>query len=220
MLGNMVFIDVVMCKDVQVEAEVKLEVEAKFCGPRPVIPIGPDEIDCPPFPNFPQQCPTLFPEENCLCQGAADFSGTATITYIETLPTTDSTLTPTGQLDLTALICDQCTLAKSSLRVRFVDTPAPTPVGTPDDDLDQSFTFRATEFRQPVCTAVGTLIVSGEGIFTPDGGVEENATFSVTLINNTSLTLIITSPSATVTIPLTTVASDLDVEVGPCERIV
>lgn len=33
-LGNVVMLEVVMCKDVQVEAEVKVEIEAKFCGPR------------------------------------------------------------------------------------------------------------------------------------------------------------------------------------------
>ncbi|MCM3677334.1 FG-GAP-like repeat-containing protein [Peribacillus simplex] len=60
MLGNMVVLDVIMCKDVQVEAEVKLEVEAKFCGPRPIIPVQEEGFVCP-IPTFPQQCPTFFP---------------------------------------------------------------------------------------------------------------------------------------------------------------
>jgi hypothetical protein len=48
-------LELVVCKEVQVQAEVKLEVEAKFCQP------------CPPI-NFPQLC-DIFPIHNCDCQG-------------------------------------------------------------------------------------------------------------------------------------------------------
>jgi len=220
MLGNMVMLDVVMCKDVQVEAEVKLEVEAKFCGPRAIVPIPEEEVTCP-IPTFPPQCPTFFPPLNCECQGAAEFSGTATIVYTELGL---GELTPTGQLDLTALVCDNCTLAGSSLTARFVDTPAPTPIGTPDDDLDQSFTFRATEFNQPECLIPGTsLVATGTGIFTPAGGVAENATFTLTLVDvdpiGDTLLLTIVSASTTVAITLTdAVNTDLEVEVEECDR--
>ncbi|WP_404332385.1 hypothetical protein [Mesobacillus maritimus] len=218
MLGNMVMLDVVMCKDVQVEAEVKLEVEAKFCGPRAIVPIPEEEVTCP-IPTFPPQCPTFFPPLNCECQGAAEFSGTATIGYAE-IGLAPST--PTGQLDLTAIVCDQCTLAGSSLTATFVDTPAPTPIGTPDDDLDQSFTFTATEFEQPECIGDTTLTVEGTGTFTPAGGVPENATFALTLVDVSgadALTLVITAPSAIVTIPLTVAANaGLEVEVDDCDR--
>nr|WP_311282636.1 HYR domain-containing protein [Peribacillus simplex] len=59
-LGNVVMLEVVMCKDVQVEAEVKIEVEAKFCGPRQPIPIE-EQLTVCTFPTFPQQCPDIFP---------------------------------------------------------------------------------------------------------------------------------------------------------------
>jgi len=218
MLGNMVMIDVVMCKDVQVEAEVKLEVEAKFCGPREIVPIPEEEVNCP-IPTFPPQCPTFFPPLNCECQGAGEYSGTATISYTELgLPLA----TPTGQLDLTALVCDQCTLAGSNLTVTFIDTPAPTPIGTPDDDLDQSFTFTATEFEQPECVGTTTLNVAGTGTFTPAGGVAENATFTLSLVDTDAadtLTLTITSPSTIVIIPLSAVVNpNLEVEVEDCDR--
>jgi hypothetical protein len=55
-LGNMVILEVVMCKDVQVEADVKMEIEADFCGPRKLIPMEEKPIECT-FPTFPKQCP-------------------------------------------------------------------------------------------------------------------------------------------------------------------
>ncbi len=215
MLGNMVVIDVVMCKDVQVEAEVKLEVEAKFCGPRDIIPIPELEANCPPL-RFPQQCPAFFPTLNCECQGAAEFTGTATIAYTEG----GIAATPTGELDLTALVCDQCTLSSSSIQVSFVDTLGPTPIGTPDDDLDQSFIFTATDFRQPTCTNGTALTVTGTGTFTPSGGVTENATFTLALTDITA-TLTITTPTTTVVIALTEATNPgFSVDVEDCDRFV
>lgn len=219
MLGDMVVLDVTMCKDVQVEAEVKLEVEAKFCGPRPVIPIEEDGFICP-TPRFPQQCPTFFPTLNCDCQGSADFTGEATISVTEG---GIGGLT-TGQLDLTALVCDQCTLSGSRIQVTFLDTLGPTPIGTPDADIDQSFTFTATDFNQPVCDlAAGTLTVTGTGTITPAGGLPENAGFSLALTDSDpsgdTATLTITGSSTVVMIILTEGANPgLEVEVEDCDR--
>lgn len=219
MLGDMVVLDVTMCKDVQVEAEVKLEVEAKFCGPRPVIPIEEDGFICP-TPRFPQQCPTFFPTLNCDCQGSADFTGEATISVVEG---GIGGLT-TGQLDLTALVCDQCTLSGSRIQVTFLDTLGPTPIGTPDADIDQSFTFTATDFNQPVCDlAAGTLTVTGTGTITPAGGLPENAGFSLALTDSDpsgdTATLTITGSSTVVIIILTEGANPgLEVEIEDCDR--
>ncbi|MCM3166832.1 hypothetical protein [Peribacillus frigoritolerans] len=219
MLGDMVVLDVTMCKDVQVEAEVKLEVEAKFCGPRPVIPIEEDGFICP-TPRFPQQCPTFFPTLNCDCQGSADFTGEATISVTEGRI---GGLT-TGQLDLTALVCDQCTLSGSRIQVTFLDTLGPTPIGTPDADIDQSFTFTASDFNQPECDlARGTLRVTGTGTITPAGGLPENAGFTLILTDFDPLgdtaTLTINGSSTVVMISLTDGANPgLEVEVGDCER--
>lgn len=219
MFGNTIMVDVLMCKDIQVEAEVKLEVEAKFCGPRADIPIPEEEAVCP-VQTFPPQCPAFFPPLNCECQGAGNFEGTASITYAEMGGTA---ATATGQLDITALVCDQCNLASSNLSVSFVEIPGSgTP--TPEDDLDRSFTFTANDFEQPTCGA-DTLTVTGTGIFTPAGGAPENAVFTLTLTDNPTdpeldaLTLIITSPSAAITIPLTgTLNEGLEVEIEECER--
>ncbi|MEB2628191.1 hypothetical protein SOP94_06975 [Peribacillus frigoritolerans] len=227
MLGDMVVLDVTMCKDVQVEAEVKLEVEAKFCGPRPVIPIEEDGFVCP-TPRFPQQCPTFFPTLNCDCQGAADFSGEATITVTEGTLIPPLGGTTTGQLDLTALVCDQCTLSGSRIQVTFIDTLGPTPIGTPDADLDQSFTFTANDFNQPSCATnaagvVTGLTATGTGVITPAGGAPENATFTLVLTDGDPgadiAFLTINGSTTDVTISLTSAINlGLVVEVGDCDR--
>lgn len=55
-----------ICQDIQVETEVKLQVIAAFCNPRP------DDIQCPstlpavcPTPSFPEQCPNVYPRRTC-----------------------------------------------------------------------------------------------------------------------------------------------------------
>ena len=51
-------VSITLCLDVQVEADVKLEVEARFCKPREEN-INP--IDICPTEKFPPQCPEVFP---------------------------------------------------------------------------------------------------------------------------------------------------------------
>jgi hypothetical protein len=172
MLGNMLLLEVVVCKDVQVEAEVKLEVEAKFCGPRQVIPIEELAPQCDRFPLFPEQCPEFFPAENCLCRGSASLSDVRTITV-----TSGAGLAPvTGTLTLNTTICDNCTLSESDLTVRFQDIP-----GGEDPNVNQSFNFFATRFNQPTCTPAGTLTVTGVGTFTLAGQQPVNASFTLIL---------------------------------------
>ncbi|MBB5174863.1 hypothetical protein [Texcoconibacillus texcoconensis] len=52
-----------ICQSVQVEAEVKVEVEGKLCQPREDI-IMPIEKVCPEI-TFPPQCPEVFPQNKC-----------------------------------------------------------------------------------------------------------------------------------------------------------
>ncbi|MGE6716958.1 hypothetical protein ACQKGD_06210 [Peribacillus frigoritolerans] len=220
MLGDMVVLDVIMCKDVQVEAKVKLEVEAKFCGPRRIIPIPEDGFECP-IPPFPQQCPTFFPTENCLCQGSADFGGEATIDVFEG----NAGGRTTGRLDLTALVCDRCTLSGSRIQVTYIDTLGPTPTPTPSEsDLEQSFTFTANDFQQPENCADGTLTVRGTGVITPAGGLSENADFILILDDSDTpvlerARLEIDGATIFVRIDLNALANPaLEVEVEECER--
>lgn len=215
--GNVVVLDVVICPSVSVEAKVALEVEARFCGPRDILPIPePDKLHCE-FPGFPPQCPSLFPPAGTAVQGAAEYSGPVTLVYSDQgLPTT-----PTGELDFLALVADQCNLDDSKIKVNFFDTVGPTPTGTPDDDSDQSFSFMATEFNQPVAVGANGLTVTGNGKFRPAGGVYENATFTLTLTdsdpNSDTATLQITTATSTVLIQLNELANPgLEVEVAPC----
>ena len=217
MLGNMVVIDVVMCKDVQVEAEVKLEVEAKFCGPRPVVPIQEEEFVCPPI-TFPEQCPSFFPEQNCLCQGAADFTGFTATGVIVGIDDVISPIPVPGQLDFAALVCDQCDLGNSSIVARFIEEPTGTATPAPGQEIGRSFTFRALQFNQPDCTPAGTLTVTGTGFLTVDGGLQDNASFFLTITGTTAL-LQILSGSALVGIILSpTTTPGAVTEVGPCSR--
>lgn len=229
MLGNLVVLDVVICPSIRVEAEVALEVEARFCGPREVIPIPEQEVNCP-YPSYPPQCPTFFPPLGTEVQGAAEYTGPVTISYIEGAEPTGGIAaravlpsTPTGEIDFTALIGDQCHLSGSSIQVNFIDTPGPGPVGTPDDDRDQSFTFTASEFNQPTLVGTNGLTVTGTGTFRPSGGVTENATFTLAMTdadpNGDRATLTITSATAIVTIALTALSNPgLEVEVERCNR--
>jgi hypothetical protein len=211
MLGNMVILDVVVCKDVQVEAEVKLEVEAKFCGPRQAIPIEEIAPQCERFPLFPEQCPEFFPAENCLCQGSASlFNQSRSI-----LVTSGRGLTSvTGNLTLNTTICDNCTLSASDLTVQFLDIPGG------DTNVDQSFTFVATQFNQPTCTTIpDTLTVTGVGTFTLAGQQAVDASFTL-ILNATvdTVTLIIREQTGVDTLVL---ASDIPVAnttVGECHR--
>ncbi|WP_096199121.1 hypothetical protein [Bacillus sp. FJAT-45350] len=51
-------ISILICLDVQMEADVKLEVEAAICKPRQELPI--EDVVCP-TEKFPPQCPEIFP---------------------------------------------------------------------------------------------------------------------------------------------------------------
>lgn len=187
MLGNMVMIDIIMCKDIQVEAEVKLEVEAKFCGPRDAIAIPDLPLQCP-FPTFPEQCPTMFPVENCECQGSASIDDTTTVLFNGTQAT--------GNLTLETVICNQCSLAGSHLFARFEEDLSPTPA------VNQNFTFVATQFNMPECDPnFDILTVTGVGTYTQSGQQPQNASFTLVLNENTNqVTLTIVTAGTTVTI--------------------
>ncbi len=51
-------VSILLCLDVQMETDVKLEVEAAICKPRQELPI--EDIVCP-TDIFPPQCPEIFP---------------------------------------------------------------------------------------------------------------------------------------------------------------
>ncbi|WP_243292928.1 hypothetical protein [Bacillus sp. FJAT-47783] len=173
LLGNMVELTVIVCKEIQIENEVKLEVLAKFCQPRPndIPPPTPPEEECPTF-EFPPQCPDIFPRQNCDCQAAADsivqnqtvlFNGDAEI----------------GDVSLTAQICNNCVLSQSSWTFAFTDT---------NGYLynDQSFTATPLSFNVTCVDdlAPDTVIMTVTGIATmtfTSTGQSQNVNYTLTL---------------------------------------
>ena len=124
-LALQVMLDI--CFEVQVEAEVKLEVLAKFCFPRQ------NDIDistkgvCPPF-EWPEQC-NFFPRDNCDCQAFVDtdpITGTVPITF-DGVPGFDPVLAAGSfTTELNAEICDNCNLTGSTLQWIVEDFVIPT----------------------------------------------------------------------------------------------
>jgi len=152
LLGGMVELEVTICKEIQVEAEVKLEVLAKFCQPRPIIPVPtPSPFRCPPI-VFPPQCPPLFPLANCDCQGTANILNSNVSVFF-------NGLVDNGTEVLFADICPTCNPGGSTLSYTFFDT-LPSPTSPDDTPGNQSFEFTATSVDSPICTAL------------PDGGIQ------------------------------------------------
>ncbi|MGA5688818.1 hypothetical protein [Cytobacillus pseudoceanisediminis] len=182
-LGLRVELDI--CFELQVEADVKLEVLAKFCYPRPndiEIPTG---GVCPEF-EWPAQC-DFFPRDNCDCQAFVDtdpLSGPVPLTFgaaIFTEPLAIGAYTT----ELNAEICDNCNLTGSSVEWIVEDLIVPTGTGT----VDQSFRFVAEEIGMPTCTEVlgiTTMLVEGAGrvSFADPSVGEQTVLFTLTLVEN------------------------------------
>jgi hypothetical protein len=162
--GPMIPLKVVLCKDVQVEFPVKLEVLAKFCFPRPNnIEVPEEKISCNlDLLEFPQQCPGLFPVDNCECQA------TALARNEETNAIFGEDTIVEGISNLRAEICQECSLGDSTFTYSFTETEnglSPTPI---DDGM--SFTFNPKTIDEVTCgDDDASLTVTGEGVRTFDG---------------------------------------------------
>ncbi|WP_141603601.1 hypothetical protein [Terrilactibacillus laevilacticus] len=142
--------EVTFCVDVQVEAEVKLEVLAKFCAPRgnDIEPIENPDGNCPPI-EFPKQCPDIFPGKPCEAKAKGEASGE-----------TESDATEEGVAGILFDICPGGNLSNSKFEFTFDDRSR-------EDGL-KSFNFVATEFDPDTLELVEVkggvkLLVSGEG---------------------------------------------------------
>ncbi|MGA9173567.1 MAG: hypothetical protein WBZ33_06310 [Thermoactinomyces sp.] len=211
-----------ICKEVQVQAEVKLEVEAKFCQPRPPITAPPLSL-CPPI-NFPQQC-DIFPIDNCECQAfiSADCAFPAELTclangtvsgqvYVSPGPITPAIgATPASfTQSIVASICSNCSPQNTNLTYTFTDTDATAP--------DLSFTFRAQGANTVTCTptagVITLLVATGQGTITlANGTVINNVNYILTL--NTGVvpntwTLTLTDVSTTTAFNATSVVGPDD----------
>lgn len=171
--GPMIPLKVVLCKDVQVEYPVKLEVLAKFCFPRPNnIPVPEERLQCDlSLLEFPRQCPGLFPVDNCECQATALARNEDTLATFGSGATSDVV---TGLSTLRAEICQECSLADSTWSYSFTDTevgPTPAPTGT-GFQPDFSFTFEPSSIDSVTC-GEDALTAVGEGIRYFDGAPEQ-----------------------------------------------
>lgn len=143
-------LEVTFCVDIQVEAEVKLEVLAKFCSPRDNDLDVPENSQQCPDSSFPTQCPDIFPRQSCDCSARADASGM-----------TSDEATEHGRIGISADICPNFSIKNSKLLVDFKDKD-------PSDGIDDTF-FRATDFDQSTltcepCDGEGLMLkISGRG---------------------------------------------------------
>ncbi|GED71113.1 hypothetical protein BRE01_48150 [Brevibacillus reuszeri] len=180
LLGGMVQLDVIVCVEIQVEAEVKLEVLAKFCSPRPnniPVPSPTPSFRCPPI-TFPPQCPPIFPVRNCDCQASVN-ALVPNVSISIGIPLTVAI----GTIQLIADICPSCDPSSSSFTFNFFDTVLTDLLG------DQSFSFSPSTISSPTCITVLPglaillgLTVTGTGVRTFTAtGVQETLTYSLTL---------------------------------------
>ncbi|RXY99450.1 hypothetical protein DMO16_07045 [Fictibacillus sp. S7] len=155
-------VTITFCVDIQIEAEVKLEVLAKFCAPRNNdLSAEENETFACPEVVFPAQCPDIFPRPSCDCSVSGEASGC-----------TGSNATEKGRLGVLAEICQNCSLSDSSLKFTFDEE---------DGDMN-NFTFTADSFDQDslVCEPSEgkglKFTVSGTG--TTDEGEEFDFNFA------------------------------------------
>ena len=179
-LGLQVMLDI--CFEIQVEADVKLEVLAKFCFPRPNDIELPTNGVCPEF-EWPAQC-DFFPRDNCDCQAFVDtepLAGPVPITFAAGLFGGVALAAGAYTTELNAEICDNCTLSGSTIEWIVDDILLPT--GT----LDQSFVFTADEISLPECTEVAGLVtlmtVTGTGTvsFADESTPDQQVRFTLVL---------------------------------------
>ncbi|OOE12118.1 hypothetical protein [Fictibacillus arsenicus] len=156
-------IDITFCVDIQVEAEVKLEVLAKFCSPREndLICEGSEGEMCPEA-SFPQQCPDIYPRPGCMCRATGSASGL-----------TGDEATEAGRVAVLVDICPNYHLSGSSFRLSYT--------GTEDQG---AFQYTATEFTQDslCCDEYSDgwkMIISGRGT---DDSTGENYNFNLAIV--------------------------------------
>lgn len=166
-VADTIRLEIIFCVDIQVEAEVKLEVLAKFCAPRENDIEAPVVTEVCPEPDFPPQCPDIFPRPNCDCQASGNVTGQTT-----------SQATELGVASIDFDICPNCHIKGSHLLFTFKDEDF--------SDGAKDFTFRATSFDQDTLKCEKSqgglrLTVSGTGEFRK----HKEANFTLTLWEST-----------------------------------
>ncbi|KGX92515.1 hypothetical protein N781_16975 [Pontibacillus halophilus JSM 076056 = DSM 19796] len=180
--GPIIPINVVLCKSVHVTFEVKLEVLAKFCTPRPnniVVPRPTLRCDLSSI-QFPPQCPDIFPPANTECQGTALARREETVATFGVIGTVIE-----GLSTMTARIAEECSLATSEFTYTFnatdIEPVIPTPVPPIDTPIELNFTFTPSTFETITCdNTTNSLVVFGQGERVLNG-IEEQLVFELRL---------------------------------------
>lgn len=181
LLGGMLPVDVQLCAEIQVEQEVRLELLAKFCSPRPnnhPVP-SPTPGLLYPMVLFPPQCPAIYPLPSCDCQATAN----ALIPNVSVTIGISQVLA-IGTVQIIADICPACEPGSSTFTFNYFDNIVP--------DLlpgDQSFHFSPTSISSPACMTalpgiaiMRGLTVTGSGVRTfVSTGVQETLNYSLTI---------------------------------------
>ncbi|WP_149453990.1 hypothetical protein [Pasteuria penetrans] len=111
---GLVELSVQLCKEIQVEADVKLEVMGRFCHPRPpIIPEFTPRCSCLPEMEFPKQCPDIFPRPDASCQGAVNSSDEGVNIQLP------DKSTGSGSACINAEICSNCNPVSTNIFFRF-----------------------------------------------------------------------------------------------------
>ncbi|SDZ36128.1 hypothetical protein [Thermoactinomyces sp. DSM 45892] len=198
-LASLLSVDVELfiCKEIQVLAQVKLEVLAKCCQPRPPIPIPPTvcpPLLCPPSSDF-------YPQAGCDCQAVVNtFCDVGSATCTLNLNGEDLT---TGTQYLLATTCNSCSALNTTISYNYVNTEDPT--------QNISFTANGAEAEHCETNAIGqTQTITGTGLVTV-GGSASSVAYSLQLreaqVGADAYELIIQSPGGLGGVSITAVNS-------------
>ncbi|ANX12089.1 hypothetical protein ABE41_008725 [Fictibacillus arsenicus] len=164
-------LDISFCVDIQVEAEVRLEVLAKFCAPRENdLAAAEGEGELCPVQSYPQRCPDIYPRPGCMCRASGDASG-LTVNGVEGA-------TESGRATVSINICPNYHIANSSFKLNFIETGS--------TEKPREFNFTATEFTQDSLCCIEhngapKIIISGKGTVDTTG---EQLDFNLAIVQN------------------------------------
>ncbi|UII57493.1 hypothetical protein LS684_08680 [Cytobacillus spongiae] len=160
-LGLQVSLD--FCYDLQVEAEVKLEVLSKFCFPRENDIEIPSTTSCPVF-NYPEQCPAIFPLIPCDCSAFVE---------IENLIAQAGTVIG-YTINLSANICPNCNYNSSTWSYSQI---------SPTGDVT---TVEPLTISLPQCSNIDggaiSMDITGTARVTDPMGIPENRPYQLTFV--------------------------------------
>jgi hypothetical protein len=141
---GLVELSVQLCKEIQVEADVKLEVLGRFCHPRPpIIPEFTPRCSCLPEIEFPKPCTDIFPRPDASCQGAVNSTEENVVIQVP------GGSTATGTACINAEICSNCNPVSTNIFFRFTGDSAscgstpPVDGCPPSQHQAQSFVFES-----------------------------------------------------------------------------